>query len=212
MKNISRSGRLLGTLFGFFMSVLARTVRVHIHGLEYFTKDKICAYWHGDSCAAILMLNRIRKLKIPVSAIVTSDWRGDSIEKLIRRAGGEALRMQNGYAVRENIRALYEKTDAKDSVIVGAMDGPYGPNRQPKRLLFRAAEQSDREVVQLTFEYGLPIKLKNRWDDYKIPFPFSRLDVTVNVIGAISKEKLRNFGEIEAELTGAIPKTAAVSA
>ena len=73
-----------------------------------------------------LVLERLADKTTPVDVIVTADTRGNYIEHMIKRCGGNALRVPDGYkafgALKNIVRDSYEKAHS----IAVALDGPLG--------------------------------------------------------------------------------------
>ncbi len=71
-----------------------------------------------------LVLERLADKTTPVDVIVTADTRGNYIEHMIKRCGGNALRVPDGYkafgALKNIVRDSYEKAHS----IAVALDGP----------------------------------------------------------------------------------------
>lgn len=80
-----------------------------------------------------LVLERLADKTTPVDVIVTADTRGNYIEHMIKRCGGNALRVPDGYkafgALKNIVRDSYEKAHS----IAVALDGPLGPRHEPKK-------------------------------------------------------------------------------
>ena len=78
-----------------------------------------------------LVLERLADKTTPVDVIVTADTRGNYIEHMIKRCGGNALRVPDGYkafgALKNIVRDSYEKAHS----IAVALDGPLGPRHEP---------------------------------------------------------------------------------
>lgn len=90
-----------------------------------------------------LVLERLADKTTPVDVIVTADTRGNYIEHMIKRCGGNALRVPDGYkafgALKNIVRDSYEKAHS----IAVALDGPLGPRHEPKKLAFYLSEHAE---------------------------------------------------------------------
>ena len=98
--------------------------------------SQIFGFWHEDSFFMNLVLEKLSHKTAPVDVIVTADTRGNYIEDMVRRCGGNALRVPDGYkafpALRKIVQDSYEKTHS----LAVALDGPLGPRHEPKKLAF----------------------------------------------------------------------------
>ena len=116
-----------------------------------------------------LVLERLADKTTPVDVIVTADTRGNYIEHMIKRCGGNALRVPDGYkafgALKNIVRDSYEKAHS----IAVALDGPLGPRHEPKKLAFYLSEHAEEAFVGISLSYSSCIRLTRRWDKYVIP-------------------------------------------
>ena len=116
----------------------------------------------------------------------------------MERYGARAVRVPYGVAIRHSLGRLTREAE-EGGILAAALDGPTGPLHKPKKLLFRLAQRSGRQVVQLRFSYSAAIRLR-RWDHYAVPLPFSRVNVRIEPVGAVSLEDLTDFARIERRL------------
>lgn len=70
-----------------------------------------------------------------------------------------------------------------------AMDGPLGPRHIPKKLIYFLSEKSNARLTGVTLSYSRKISLRNRWDHYRIPLPFSRITVRFDDYDVASCQK-----------------------
>ncbi len=56
-----------------------------------------------------------------------------------------------------------------------ALDGPNGPYHVPKKGIFVIARKSESEIIPMGIWYQRKIIMKNRWDKYQLPLPFSKV-------------------------------------
>ena len=137
-----------------------------------------------------LVLERLADKTTPVDVIVTADTRGNYIEHMIKRCGGNALRVPDGYkafgALKNIVRDSYEKAHS----IAVALDGPLGPRHEPKKLAFYLSEHAEEAFVGISLSYSSCIRLTRRWDKYVIPLPFTTVDVAVKDYGIVQKKAM----------------------
>lgn len=186
----TRSGKIIGALFRLGLAILARTVRFRVEGFDTLSADKLIGYWHGDTIGAMLLITELYRAGIPVAAVVTANWRGDAIEEILTGYNTTSLRMEDGYAVRRTMTMLKDEAMRGGRLLAITLDGPSGPLHKPKRLVFRMAQQSEREMTYIRFEYGAVFRMNRRWDKYAVPLPFSRLVCHVESLGVITKPDL----------------------
>ena len=184
MKLLKR--KMLCRLFYIYLKLLEKTVCIEWQQPEMFSGHNIVGFWHEDSFAMNLVLQAVTKECADVSVLVTADERGEYIQNLLERCGGEAVRVGYGFCnagtLKDLLKALKE---AKRSVAI-AMDGPLGPRHIPKKLTYFLSEKSQTELTGVTIDYSHKISLNRRWDHYHIPLPFSRITVRFNNYGIVS--------------------------
>ena len=190
-------------LWRFYIGLVARTSKVTFTGIENIDVNRMLGFWHEDSYCMQLLLRELQKLDKKVHVIVTSERRGDYIAEMVSHYGGEPMRLPDGLKMRSFLKDLKEDSKQSGLTLAAAMDGPSGPYRKPKRLLFMLAHEADKSVVYVRFRKKGMITLPWRWDKYRIPLPFRRLICDIDYIGAIAKEELKNFGEYAKRVFGA---------
>ncbi|MDR1116628.1 MAG: hypothetical protein LBL09_00065 [Oscillospiraceae bacterium] len=183
---------VISAIVGFGLRFILSTVRMKTQNIEYLKGGKAAGFWHGDSIAALILLKQLKDSGVKFSIVVTADWRGDVIEKTIRRYGHRTVRVKDGLAARHAMAELKAESMDMGYVLAMALDGPLGPVHKPKKILFHLAMGSGREMTAISFKYGRAVRL-NRWDSYAIPLPFSEVGVTVHKIGYVTRELLSGF-------------------
>ena len=127
---------MLQWLFTRYLSLIGRTVKIVLDEDNIYGDSQIFGFWHEDSFFMNLVLKKLSHKTAPVDVIVTADTRGNYIEDMVRRCGGNALRVPDGYkafpALRKIVQDSYEKTHS----LAVALDGPLGPRHEPKKLAF----------------------------------------------------------------------------
>ena len=123
-----------------------------------------------------LVLERLADKTTPVDVIVTADTRGNYIEHMIKRCGGNALRVPDGYkafgALKNIVRDSYEKAHS---------------------MAFYLSEHAEEAFVGISLSYSSCIRLTRRWDKYVIPLPFTTVDVAVKDYGIVQKKAIPNL-------------------
>lgn len=161
--------------------------------------NKIAGYWHGDSYSSQLLMRYMGRGDNKVTVLVTADRRGDYIERMLARYNGNVLRAHDGFGMREAYRDIIAHAK-EEGMFATSLDGPLGPYHEPKKLVFFLAEQARKEMVFIQFNYSHCITIKNRWDQYKIPLPFTKITIKANDLGIISKNELKDFKSLIREL------------
>ena len=149
-----------------------------------------------------LLLRELQRREKKVHVIVTSERRGDYIAEMVSHHGAEPMRLPDGLKMRSFLKDLKEDSKQSGLTLAAAMDGPNGPYRKPKRLLFMLAHEADKSVVYVRFRKKGMLIVPWRWDKYRIPLPFTKLVCDIDYIGEIAKEELKNFAEYATRVFG----------
>ncbi len=192
--------KLLNSVFLAYTKLLLKTCRFRIENRELFHTGIMFGFWHEDCYSMELLLSELSKEHRNICAIVTVNTRGDYIEDTLSHNGGEALRIPDGMEMKAAFRKMLETARRPDLIMAAALDGPAGPYREPKKLLFMLAREREKHVVYAHFTYKHIIRLKKRWDKYVIPLPFSRVTARFESLGVIDKQRLANFDEWSGEI------------
>ena len=92
-----------------------------------YGNSQIFGFWHEDSFIMNLVLKNLRGKTAPVDVIVTADTRGNYIEHMIKKCGGNALRIPDGYAAFGALKKLMQSSYEQSRSLAIALDGPLGP-------------------------------------------------------------------------------------
>ena len=128
-----------------------------------------------------------------VTVLITADRRGDYIKKMIEQYQGNVVRAHDGFGMREAYKDIIRHAKEEKGAFATSFDGPLGPYHEPKKLVFLLAQQAQKELLFLQFDYSHCITIKKRWDQYKIPLPFTTITIKAKEIGLITKEDLKEF-------------------
>ena len=184
------AANILQWSFTRYLSLIDRTVKIVWQEDNRYGDSQIFGFWNEDSFFMNLVLERLSHKTTPVDVIVTADTRGKYIENMIRRCGGNALRVPDGYqafaALRKIVQDSYEKTHS----IAVALDGPLGPRHEPKKLAFYLSEHAEEDFVGISLTYSSCLRLTRRWDKYVIPLPFTTVTVSVKNYGIVKKNAI----------------------
>lgn len=177
-------------LFTNYLRWIERTVTIRWDEENRYGDSQIFGFWHEDSFFMNLVLENLAHKTTPVDVIVTADTRGNYIENMVRRCGGNALRVPAGFkafaALKKIVQDSYEKTHS----IAVALDGPLGPRHEPKKLAFYLSEHAEEDFVGISLSYSFCLRLRHRWDKYVIPLPYTTVTVAVRNYGVAEKNHI----------------------
>lgn len=182
-------------MWRFYLGLINLTSKVEFEGIDLIDANRMLGFWHEDSYCMQLLLKELKKQNKVVHVIVTAERRGDYIAEMVSHHGSIPMRLPDGMKMRSFLHDLKEKSKTEKLTMAAAMDGPSGPYRKPKRLLFMLAHESNKEIVYVRFEKKGMIILPWRWDKFRIPLPFCKLKCKMDYFGAIEQSELRNFDE-----------------
>ena len=182
--------RALQCLFVNYLKLLENTVRIEWHEENRYGDSQIFGFWHEDSFFMNLVLEKLAHKTTPVDVVVTADTRGNYIEHMIKRCGGNALRVPDGYRAFAALKNIARDSCEKTHSIAVALDGPLGPRHEPKKLAFYLSEHAQEEFVGISISYTSCIRLNRRWDKYAIPLPFSKVTVAVHNYGVTDRKHI----------------------
>ena len=187
-KNIGQS--ILVSLFIGYLKLLKKTITIEWAENSVCGGTQIFGFWHEDSLFMNLALGELEENTSPVDVIVTSDQRGDHIQQIIEQCGGSALRVPDGFASFKALKKILQNSYERTRSIAVALDGPFGPRHEPKKLAFYLSEQSQEDFVGISVSYSSKLRLTWRWDQYVIPLPFSTVTVAAHNYGEINKNNI----------------------
>jgi lysophospholipid acyltransferase (LPLAT)-like uncharacterized protein len=153
------------------IKILAWTMRfeeIHPEILRDFLEKGIPvigAFWHGR----LLMMPIIYKGK-NLSFLVSPHRDGQVVGKALKRFGFHAIL---GSSHRMGFSGFKQMVKAHGSDIAIVPDGPRGPRYQVQSGVIELAKLTGRAVVPLTFSASRR-KILNTWDQFLVPFPFSK--------------------------------------
>ena len=181
---------ILQWLFTKYLELIDRTVQIEWHEQNTYGDSQIFGFWHEDSFFMNLVLEKLSRKTTPVDVIVTADVRGNYIEHMIKKCGGSALRVPDGYRAFAVLKKIVQDSYERTHSIAVALDGPLGPRHEPKKLAFYLSEHAGEEFVGISLSYSSCVRLTRRWDKYVIPLPFTRVSVAVKNYGVVLKSAI----------------------
>ena len=153
---------------------------------EEYVGHGVVGFWHEDSFAMNLVLQKITEEGRQVSVLVTGDSRGDYIEYMLEKCGGQAVRVGYGFCNMGMIRELLHMLENPEGGVAISMDGPLGPRYIPKKMTYFLSEKSKTPLTGVTLSYSRKLSLTHRWDHYRIPLPFTTIYVRFDGYGVVS--------------------------
>lgn len=202
MENTNESKRIkiFTVLCRGYLQILSKTCKIRIINEENVDiNNSVIGCWHGETFPAYLLLERLTDLKL--TAITTSDSRGDYISALMSQFGVTPLRLPNGVAARHGIAEAIElgKNDEKLSLFF-SIDGPLGPYHEPKKMVFHIAQKCNKKYIGVNIKVKGKVTFFARWDKYIVPLPFSSITFKIRTAGDITTEKMKNYANLRQDV------------
>ncbi|MEM0967868.1 MAG: lysophospholipid acyltransferase family protein [Verrucomicrobiota bacterium] len=170
-----RHGRMAAAL----MRLLGITLRVKLHDHCGFLSTRpdhplIHAFWHNG----IFTIPMVYRANWPdrSGAVLTSASRdGELVASVMKEFGISSVR---GSSSRRGVAAIIElkKWIENGYDIAITPDGPRGPKYRLQPGLVLLAQKTQVPILPCRMSYGRAWELKT-WDGFRIPLPFSRVDV-----------------------------------
>lgn len=163
--------------------------------------NAVLLLWHDRLFFAPLIGQRHTRL--PICALISASKDGGWLTAFYRLMGIRSVRGSSHRRGTEALVALARATRAGAHAGV-TPDGPRGPRREIKPGAIALARLAKRPIVLLGIRYHSAWRLRS-WDRFALPTPFSRVDLTLETVGAVDEADpaaLRALGERLDALSG----------
>ena len=184
--------KFIGWLIAIIMRGVGLTLRWRVKDCSGVTEDPaegslILAFWHNQIFGMTLFYNKF--LRERHATVLTSPSRdGDVLTAVVRQFGYDAIRgssNKRSTAVLREMVAFLRQGNGNDIVITP--DGPRGPVYKLQAGAIKISQLTGVPVLPIRLRYSNAISLKT-WDRFRIPLPFSRVDVVL--------ERLERFSDL----------------
>ncbi len=156
------------------------TLRINISGVDAVKKDEtyLITLWHDRLFTSAVVAKRF--IDRPITALISTSKDGGWLVAFFKLMGIKAVR---GSSSKRGAAALMSLTRAvRTGDCAGVTpDGPKGPRRECKSGVVALAKLTQRPFLLMGISYRRAIRLKS-WDAFAIPFPFSHVDVRLEVM------------------------------
>ncbi len=111
------------------------------------------------------------------SALMEASAKGDVLAAAATSFGIRNFRITDSFKDPQTIKGTigFIKYLKQGNAGAIALDGPNGPYHVPKKGIFIIAQRSESEIIPMGIWYARKIIIKNRWDKYQVPLPFSQV-------------------------------------
>lgn len=176
---LSLKSRVLGGLAATLIRALCVTLRIRVEdrsGLLAHPPDHslIWVFWHNRILVMPVVYRRHAKSR--TGAVLTSASRdGEVIAATMRCFGAASVRGSSSRRSRIAMLQLADWVGAGHDVVF-TPDGPRGPRYRLQPGLIKLAQRTGAKVLPIRVEYESAWIFKS-WDRFRLPKPFSRVDV-----------------------------------
>jgi len=177
--------RFQGWWLSTYARLVWRTAHYQVEGQEHVNRvhaagsPLIIAAWHGMTMMLTGYIVAAEDLSQYV-IIVPKDPRGATLSVWIRRMHATPFHISMGseslVAARRLLALIRQMKQGKNLYV--NPDGPYGPSREPKLGVAFIARKVGALIVPAGAFTATGIDIP-RWDQYVVPFPFSRISVVL---------------------------------
>lgn len=150
--------------------------------------NAIYVFWHSK-LFMIMPMGRNSHMGV----LTLLDWKNFFYDKLCRFFRYRTISVTGNSSA---ARKLKEMVDDGFSIAL-AVDGPAGPAGVVKTGAIYLAQKTKKPIITVDIKFAHSIRLRNRWDKFEIPFPFTR---TTLIIGDPIDPNGRSIEEIRAEI------------
>ncbi|MEM8953165.1 MAG: lysophospholipid acyltransferase family protein [Verrucomicrobiota bacterium] len=194
--------RVTGWLIALVVRFVGATLRIAVEDragvLERSPEHPMLwVFWHNRLFVTPLVYRRyLPERRGYVLASASRD--GEIIADVMARFGVGSIR---GSSSKRGASALRELVDAVKAGgdAVFTPDGPRGPRCKLQAGVIKLAQKTGAPIFPVVVTYHSVWELKKTWDRFKIPRPFSRVDVVLEELQLIEDRPGEDFLEDERE-------------
>lgn len=165
----------LGALLSFVVRLWVASLRVTVVGAPP-AGGYALAFFHGSQMLGLRW--RLSHAPRPLAVLVSHSRDGELQAALLRRLGFVIVRGSSSRGGAQGLRGLVRAARGGcDSAT--AVDGPRGPLHQAKPGILALARLSKVPIVPLGAAGARVHVLQRAWDQFQIPWPFSRVSIVL---------------------------------
>lgn len=173
------------------IQTLCKTLRIQTTGSESINslikekKNFVLAFWHGTMVIPWFAHGNLKLL-----AIISQSKDGDLLAKILRKWKYKVVRGSSSKGGEVALQIMIDHAKHECAVAI-TPDGPRGPNFKMKAGAVITAKKSGVPLVLVGAGYKSKIKLHS-WDNFEIPFPFSKVQLVYSEPIMIDKNLSRD--------------------
>jgi lysophospholipid acyltransferase (LPLAT)-like uncharacterized protein len=167
---------MIKTLLPLGLTALIRSLHFTWIG-EPLPEKCIVAFWHSQMIAG-WWVSRCNAV-----ALVSKSKDGENLNSILKKWSYQTVRGSSSVSGKEALDEAMEiirNGEARRLVITP--DGPQGPREVFKRGAFIASEELELPLYFLSIKYKKAMVLPKSWDNFQIPYPFSKVVITSHLV------------------------------
>jgi hypothetical protein len=181
---LSALARLLGLICAALLKLLAMSWRADTKELDRVDRvlatgsPVIAVFWHG-SYLPLFALAAGR----PVIVFTSRSFRGKVIASICRTFGYRPKLLppgQRGYLTMRHVLAAQNQERTNPWIVAIAIDGPLGPAGKVKSGALHLAARLGAVIMPINIASRPSWTITSRWDRFKIPLPWAKIDLKVS--------------------------------
>lgn len=175
------------------MRLLFLTLRLRVIDRAGFTASPpsfpvIMAFWHNRICGiALTFLKKYPPGRRGVIVLTSASRDGEILARVVGAFRMGSVRGSSSRRGSQALRELTEKLQQGFDIAI-TPDGPRGPKYHLQPGLIYLAQSTRTPILPLHARFSHAITLKS-WDGFRIPLPFSRVDVLIGPYETITEGK-----------------------
>ncbi len=180
---MSLKNRLLAFVANGLMQLIVKSCRVNISGLDHFHQaiqngSSIISFWHGSMFIVPALLGPYAK-QTNFVACISRSRDADVLEKVIHRyPPSTCIRIGHRSRATGLLEMIREVEKGRCTLLV-TPDGPKGPYQVMKEGMLEVSRKTGAPILTLSWKSSSFLHLPT-WDKFRIPRPFSRIDVIIS--------------------------------
>lgn len=176
-------------LFRTILSLLAKTWRFQVKG-NLPKNNAIVGFWHGFMLPGWYILKHL-----DVVGVVSQSKDGQILSNLLEKWDYKLIRGSSSKGGKEVLNEIYS---LNDEIVVMTPDGPRGPRFELKPGLVVSAKKTQKDLYFLKINIKSYKEFPRAWDKFKLPLPFSKIEI--DVIGPIKIQAELSREEIDEKI------------
>ncbi len=188
---VSIGARILRWLF----QALGRTCRVdvvrgreHLDELLREPRPVLLSFWHNRTfLGAHFIFDHLHRRGLEITLLASQSRDGELVTRTFQRWGIHTVRGSASRGGREAMRSLYRAISKHGRSPIMIPDGPRGPVYEFKIGVAVLAQMSKAPILPMGFAVKRSWRIKS-WDRMFVPWPFSRITLTVGEPQVVARD------------------------